>query len=120
MERGALEASELTDKTVYDPDGARIGVIRRVSTDPDRRVASFGVEVEDPGHLQVAEVGPYVELMPDSIDHVGPGEVHLTARVAELVPEEADQAHRLETPPGSPIAIELVGEPPVDPDWDDD
>lgn len=120
MDRARLSPTELTNKEVRDADGELIGVVREVTYEPGAGVETFGVEV-DPDSPTVADVGPYVEMIPDEVEHVGVGEVLVSSRLEEVVRRSAPARTRTElTDADDTIGITLLDEEPVDDAWAED
>lgn len=148
MERTSLDPKDLENKPVLDRTGRLLGRVRRIDFDPDhpdRGVDGFDVEVDEGTRAHYAEVGPYVELIPDEVTRVGVGEVVVSSDLEEILGRAADratghlgdrrpagpaegpgadvgQAQRLDLGPDAPdtVDVELLGEPAEDPEWGDD
>lgn len=120
MDRARLSPTELTNKEVRDADGELVGVVREVTYEPGIGVETFDVEVDQDSPM-VAEVGPYVEMIPDEVEHVGVGEVLVSSRFEEILDRSTPSSNRTElTDPDDTIGITLVDEDPVDDEWAED
>lgn len=120
MDRARLSPTELTNKEVRDADGELIGIVREVTYEPGKGVETFDVEV-DPEMPRVAEIGPYLQMIPDEVEHVGVGEVLVSSRFDEVVKRSGASPTRTElTDPDATIGISLIDEDPVDDEWAED
>lgn len=117
MERARLSPTELTNKEVRDADGTVIGIVREVTYEPGKGVETFDVEV-DPETPRVADVGPYVEMIPDEVARVDAGQVLVSSRLEDVLERSAPSPTRTElTDPDATIGIALLDEDPVDDAW---
>lgn len=115
MEQGKLEARDPTDLDVLDADGTVVGVVTGFHREPGTGRKQLSVELSG---TRFAEVGPQIELTGDDIDRIGETEIRLHARIGDLMEDRRGRTYPLDVDGVETIEIELVGQAPVDPDWE--